>query len=367
MRSIRLLAVTTTVLALGSACGGDGPTDGGGQNLPPVADFTPPTTCVAGSVCNFASTGSSDDKAITTYSCDFDGAGTAPNVTTSSASFTFAAQGSFPVTLTVGDAEGLTHSVTKNVTVAAAPVGNTPPTANFEVISNPCTAGTPCGFGDLSCDPDAGATLTGSWNFGDGTPAVPVGTPTVPGLDATHTFEDPGTYQVTLTVTDNAGASNAVTLPVTVTPQTVGQDCTTTTGTNPVVDCLLTVNIQSTITFTLQSEDCAFIGNRLEVTAPNPRNQIIFFNLCSQTAGATATVMDPTGNPWVFEEGDLLNVRFVRATPGPEHPPASDPGIQVDGTSPSWTLNIDDGGLAGTPGEPDFNDAIITVTATAAP
>jgi PKD repeat protein len=358
MRSIRLLAVTTTVLALGSACGGDGPTDGG-QNLAPVADFTPPTTCVAGSVCNFASTGSSDDKAITTYSWDFDGAGTAPNVTTSSASFTFAAQGTFPVTLTVGDAEGLTHSVTKNVVIAAAPVGNTPPTASFALISNPCTAGTPCGFDDLSTDPDAGATLTGSWNFGDGTAAAA-------GLDITHTFEDPGTYDVTLTVTDNAGASNAITLPVEVTPQTVGQDCTTSqTASGPVVDCLLTVGIRSTVTFTVVSEDCAFIGNRLEVTAPNPRNQILFFNLCTQTPGATATVMNG-GVPHVFEAGDLLNVRFVRGNvTGP--PPASDPGIQVDGTSPEWTLSIDDGGLAGTAGEPDFDDAIIDIVATPAP
>jgi hypothetical protein len=42
----------------------------------------------------------------------------------------------------------------------------------------------------------------------------------------------------------------------------------------------------------------------------------------------------------------------------------SDPGIQVTGSYPSWTLNIDDGGAAGTPGEPDFNDVVVTVTAT---
>jgi PKD repeat protein len=324
---------------------------------------------VAGSVCNFASTGSSDDKAITTYSWDFDGAGTAPNVTTSSASFTFAAEGTFPVTLTVGDAEGLTHSVTKNVIVAAAPVGNTPPTASFQVISNPCTAGTPCGFADLSTDPDPGATLTGSWNFGDGTDPVPVGTPTVPDLDATHTFEDPGTYDVTLTVTDNAGASNAVTLPITVTPQAVGQDCTTSqTPSGPVVDCLLTVSIRSTVTFTLTSEDCAFIGNRLEITAPNPRNDVIFFNLCNLAEGTQKTVTTATGSstPLVFEAGDLLNVRFIQGETE-NHPPAGDPGIQVDGTSPSWTLNIDDGGLFNTPGEPDFNDAVIDIVATPAP
>jgi PKD repeat protein len=318
---------------------------------------------VAGAVCNFTSTGSTDDVAITTYSWDFDGAGTAPNATTSSASFTFATEGTFPVTLTVGDAEGLTNAITKDVIVGPAPVGNTAPTASFQLISNPCTAGTPCGFADLSTDPDAGATLTGSWDFGDGTPAVP-------GRDITHTFEDPGTYDVTLTVTDNGGLSNAVTLPVTVQAQTVGQDCTTTGGTTPVVDCLLTVNIRSTITFTMVSEDCDFTGNRLEVKAP-PVNQVVFFNLCNQPIpGTPKTVTVSAGSPTaqVFEAGSVLNVHFVRGTPDPTDPPFSDPGIQVDvAGSNAWTLNIDDGGLAGTEGEPDFNDAVISVTATAAP
>jgi PKD repeat protein len=359
MRSIRLLAVTTTVLVLGSACGGDGP-GGGEQNQPPVADFPIPTTCVANSACNFTSTGSSDDEAITTYSWDFDGAGTAPPVTTSAASYTFTSEGSYPVTLTVGDAEGLTHSVTKNVVVAAATPGNTPPVANFEVTSNPCIAGTPCGFNDLSTDADVGATLTGSWDFGDGNTAVP-------GLDLTHTFEDPGSYNVTLTVTDNAGASNAITLPVTVTPQAAGQDCTTTGGTSPVVDCALTVDIRSTVKFTVVSESCDFTGNRLEIDMPTGPNQIIFFNLCNQSPGAEYTVLGAGGTPLVFEAGSVLNIHFVRGAPGENDPPAGDPGIQFDGTSPSWTLNIDDGGAFQDPGEPDFNDAIIAVQATAAP
>src|SRR5688572_15981574 len=121
MRSIRLLAVATTVLVVGSACGGDDPPTNGGENEAPVASFTAPTNCVAGVACNFTST-STDDEGISTYSWDFDAAGTAPNATTQSASFTFAAAGTYPVSLTVTDGEGLTHSVTNNVIVAAAPV-----------------------------------------------------------------------------------------------------------------------------------------------------------------------------------------------------------------------------------------------------
>ncbi|MDF3053800.1 MAG: hypothetical protein K0S19_1905, partial [Geminicoccaceae bacterium] len=73
------------------------------------------------------------------------------------------------------------------------------------------------------------------------------------------------------------------------------------------------------------------------------------------------------GLPLVFEAGSSLALRFTRGTPGVSDPPAGDPGIQVAGTYPTWTLNVDDGGAAGTPNEPDFNDAVLTVTATAAP
>jgi PKD repeat protein len=370
MRSIRLLAVTTTVLVLGSACGGDGP-GGGEENQPPVADFTPPVGCVAGSACNFTSTGSTDDKAITTYIWDFDAAGTAPNGTTSAASFTFAAEGSYPVTLTVGDAEGLTATVTKNVAVAAAPAGNILPTANFTIISNPCTEDTPCGFSSTSTDPDGDIGLaTFEWDFGDGTVPAPAGP------EVTHTYEAANTYQVKLKVTDVAGGVAEVTLPITVQAQAVGQDCTTTPGnntpgaggTNPVVDCLLTVNTRSTITFTLVSEDCDFGGNRLEVDAP-PVNADIFFNFCNLPAGTQKTVTIAAGSttPQVFEAGSVLHVHFVRGPVELSDPPASDPGIQVDGSSPNWTLNIDDGGLAGAEGEPDFNDAVVSIVATPAP
>jgi PKD repeat protein len=320
--------------------------------------MTGPTTCTVNVACGPFTDASTDDAGITARSWDFTGDNT-EDYNTATVNHAFPAAGVASVRLIVTDAEGLADTTSQAVTVAPATPGNTAPTANFEVTSNPCTAGTPCGFNDLSTDPDVGATLTGSWDFGDGNTAVP-------GLDITHTFDEPGSYNVTLTVTDNAGASNAITLPVDVAPIVVGQDCTTTSnpGSNPVVDCELTVNIQSTVTFTVESEECDFTGNRLEITAP--MNQVIFFNLCNQTPGATHTV-SVGGVPVVFPAGTVLNVHFVRGAPGPTDPPASDPGIQVDGTSPSWQLNIDDGGLAGTEGEPDFDDAVVDVVATASP
>jgi serine protease len=80
---------------------------------------------------------------------------------------------------------------------------NTPPAASF---SSSCTA-TTCGFTDTSTDPDG--TLTAwSWSFGDGT------TSTV--RNPSHTYATTGLYSVSLTVTDDDGATQTKTRSVNV-------------------------------------------------------------------------------------------------------------------------------------------------------
>ncbi len=87
------------------------------------------------------------------------------------------------------------------------PPPNNPPTAAF---SPSCTAFT-CTFnGGASSDTD-GTVSAWSWNFGDLT------TSNGPTSSVSHTYTAPGTYTVSLTVTDNAGAvSQPVTAQVTV-------------------------------------------------------------------------------------------------------------------------------------------------------
>ena len=47
---------------------------------------------------------------------------------------------------------------------------------------------------------DSDGTFSLSWDFGDGSP------PVTNSLSPSHTYTDPGTYDATLTVTDDRGA-----------------------------------------------------------------------------------------------------------------------------------------------------------------
>ena len=82
--------------------------------------------------------------------------------------------------------------------------GNVAPVANFSFTSTDLTAS----FTDASTDSD-GTIASRAWNFGDGVSS----TTTHP----SHMYSAAGTYNVTLTVTDNAGASHSTSKAVTVT------------------------------------------------------------------------------------------------------------------------------------------------------
>ena len=85
------------------------------------------------------------------------------------------------------------QSVTQAETVT---VGNAPPVASFTRTCSWLT----CTFnGSASSDPD-GMIATYAWTFGDGT--------TVSGATANRTYAAADTYAVTLTVTDNGGATS---------------------------------------------------------------------------------------------------------------------------------------------------------------
>jgi PKD repeat protein len=319
-----------------------------------VAAFTAPA-CVAGTPCTFTDASTDADGTISTRAWDFGDGNTGSGAT---ATNTYAAAGTYQVKLTVTDNGGASDDQTNTVTVTGG-TGGQAPTSSFDLPQD-CTAGTPCGFHSTSTDPDGDITAaTFVWNFGDNGTANTA--------DATHTFAQPGTYTVTLNVTDVQGLSATSNQQLTVTPA-ASQDCTL--GARPsgqrVVNCNLVVSQRSTVKFTIESRSCQLSGNSLDLTAPRAQN--VFFNLCNRTVGEEKTLVDANGLPLVVDPGATLALQFGQGTASAGDPTPGDPGIQVEVISTdNWRLRIDDGGAPGVQGEPDFNDAIINVTATAAP
>jgi PKD repeat protein len=348
MRSIRMLAATTVILTGAWACGGDG--GGVEPNNDPVANFTG-GPCTVGVGCSFADL-STDDGTITTRSWNF-GDGTAPVENPGlNPSHTYTVAGTYNVSLTVTDNGGKTNTKTLPITATGGgTTTNTPPTAAFTPPT--CTVNVACLFTDASTDTD-GQVVGWSWNFGDGTAPVTDRNPS-------HTFATAGTYQVSLTVTDEDGAaSTAVTQPVTVSTTAPVLNCST-AGT--VVNCNLDITQRSTVKLTLTQRECELGGNRISIAQPVVARQTAWFNTCFSPAVIPAeyTILDNAGAPMVFEAGTMLQVRFTQGTAGAGSPLPGAPAAEFDGSFPSWTINIEDGG---NPATPDFNDVVLSVVAT---
>ncbi|MBA3443755.1 MAG: Ig-like domain-containing protein [Gemmatimonadales bacterium] len=175
-------------------------------NNPPTAAFEAPS-CTVGQPCQFTDGSSDGDGTIQRRLWEFQD-GTPATSSDPNPSVTFSSEGSKTVTLTVTDDDGATDVETKQVTVAPAP--NQPPTAAFDPPTN-CVAGQPCEFFGESSDSD-GSSLTRVWEFQDGNP------PTSTEVRPSVTFSSAGPKQVTLTVTDDDGATDAVTHTVEVAP-----------------------------------------------------------------------------------------------------------------------------------------------------
>ncbi len=120
------------------------------------------------------------------------------------------------MTLTVTDNRGGTDTVTHTV-VATAP--NQDPVAAFSSSTTNLKVDVD---GTASSDPD-GTIASYAWNFGDGGTSGQV--------SPSHTYAAAGTYTISLTVTDNDGATNTVTHQVTVAPANQSPTAAFTTST----------------------------------------------------------------------------------------------------------------------------------------
>ncbi|GAB2691638.1 hypothetical protein GCM10027194_27540 [Thalassiella azotivora] len=174
-------------------------------NTAPTAAFTAQAEHLS---VSFDATGSTDvDGAVQGYAWTFGDGGTATGPTPK---HDYAAAGSYDVTLTVTDDDGASSSSTQTVTVTEPPP-NQPPAAAFTAQPTDLTVVLD---GQGSTDAD-GTVQSWSWDLGDGNSAS--------GATTTHTYTAAGTYDVTLTVTDDDGATAQLTQQVQVTDPPAGQ------------------------------------------------------------------------------------------------------------------------------------------------
>jgi PKD repeat protein len=342
-RTLSYMAALSLVVA---ACGGDDDNGGGGpnENDEPVAAFTPSCTGLA---CTFtdASTDADSVEDIITWSWDF---GDDATSTEQSPQHTYAAAGTYTVTLTVTDLAGADNATSEDVTVAV-PAENEAPTAAF----TPNCLSLNCSFTNQSTDPNAGDVLTYAWDFGDGATS----TEEDPSHDYAATVAD--TFTVTLTTTDAGGLDNTVSRDVVVAPPAVCDEAT----------CDLTLQVNATVTVTIDSIGCTAPGNTLLILEPVV--DTLFTDGCSQTKGTTFELDGGT----VFTAGTTIVPEVISGSTDLAFPPTL--RVKAGTAYPAWTLEFDDGesGEGPTcPGdptcggkEPDFDDLIITITATPSP
>lgn len=150
--------------------------------MPPVARFTTSVAALKVSVDGTASTDAQGP--IASYAWKF---GDGAYGTGATATHTYAAAGTYSITLTATDSLGLTNTVAQAVTINSPPIAIfTPTTSNLTVAV------------DGSASTDAQGPISSyAWNYGDGG--------TGSGVKSTHAYAAAGSYVISLTVTDSAG------------------------------------------------------------------------------------------------------------------------------------------------------------------
>ncbi len=169
----------------------------------PVAAFGSPAEICFGSPVNFTDSSKAANSTVTQWQWNF-GDGTAV-ATQQNPSHNYTTPGTYTVSLTVTSTIGCVSAVTSKTVVV-----NPLPTADFTPSAPSCVTKTVT-FTDGSLA-NTGALNKWTWDFGDGSPASNMPSPT-------HTYATAGTYTVTLQVeTDKGCVSSVKSKPVVISP-----------------------------------------------------------------------------------------------------------------------------------------------------
>lgn len=133
---------------------------------------------------------------------------------------TYTSPGIFQVTLAITTLLGCTDTEQKNITISI------PPLANFLFPSTVKCAGMPVQFTDLSQTNGGGAIVAWDWNFGDNSAHSAFQNPV-------HAYTDPGSFNVTLIITNINSCTDTIIKIVTIDPVPVA----TITPDGPTVFC----------------------------------------------------------------------------------------------------------------------------------
>ncbi len=169
------------------------------SNIGPSPSFSwNPIPVIVNQTVTFQNTSTDSDGSIESWFWNFGDGNTS---TQQNPTHTYIVSGDYTVVLNVTDDDGNTSSESETVTVTIKPI------SNFSIDpSNPTTSDT-ITFSDESTDAD-GSISDYNWSFGDGSSSN--------NQNPTHSYSDDGEYSVTLTVTDNDGASNYSTHSITI-------------------------------------------------------------------------------------------------------------------------------------------------------
>ena len=172
------------------------------NDVAPTVSVTVPSGGEAGVAANFSASATDISPAVQaagfTYSWNFGDGGT---TTGASSSHTFAAAGTYTVTVTAKDEYGTTGTATGSVIVVG------PPTVNAGSAFS-VNAGASTTFSQAT-ESGGTAPFTYSWTYGDGNTATG-------SLNPSHTYANPGSDTATVTVTDANNLSSSSSVAVTV-------------------------------------------------------------------------------------------------------------------------------------------------------
>ena len=302
----------------------------GSPNQSPVAAFSyTPTNPGVGAWIQFNGAASSDaDGSIASYAWDFgDGSSDAGSV----AWKFFSAAGTYLVTLTVTDDDGATNAISQPVVVGTS---NVAPNAAFAFLPSSPQVAEWVRF-DASSSSDSDGTIANyQWSFGDGTSPVS-------GAVVYHQFTAQGSYSVTLTVTDDDGATDSAVATVVVgTAAQAPVGVFSFSPSAPIVGQPVTFNAQASydpdgvVVQYLWDLD----GNGIDDTS-GPTVNATYNN--PGVANVRLTVIDNDGLSSTTTQTVIVTLSGGSGTPGVP-PMGTTPGIFVWGTD-SWHLTVNAG------------------------